>query len=913
MGIDRSYVVSLQDFAGVDYSSSLLNVADKRAVNIKNFLNINNNIQKRKGFTQKINIKNTKINGIWEFTASDNKNYVIAHAGTNLYILNFEDGIYGFSLINKGEIDTIEDKLSDAISNNNRLYIFCGDLVVVYHDGKEIKVKRVQDDVDTTIPTTTITITEEGSYISSRKALDDVNMMTKWRINSLKSHTLPPEKYEEDYIVNEKNPVVFYLDGAIHLDYLVGIENGQYINVNTPILTINYLDENGNAKTQEFSGTPAGQLINIRYEFKDSENNIIGILTNRIVTHDNSLVAPSYFPYKNAILYLYKDYIPITDAEDNITIKYDGSYGAGAEKINKCTICKVYGYGGNADTLFASGNVDYPNVVFHTNNTAKKDFKTLEENIIDFTYWSDLDYNILGTKNSAITSMEITGDGILCCLKNEAINEPNAYFIKAEYINATTYDGLSAGEGLLEVSFTATTGVFGESPFLNDKTFRNLNGDSIFISKNGLFGVSISSNLNSTQRFSYSRSRVVNNRLTKENLENSFAIVYDNKYWLGLKDTGTVYVFDGRFKFQLEDDLSSDFNYECFVLDNIYARGFAIIGNKLYYYTEKGGIFEYLDNSNTYYDTHIDQIDIGESTFDVTTQEVIWDEEFVDILIESKNEEGKLFISSLDKLSIVTDIYNQTFNVYSKEDDTNFHIQIIKGNEYKYTHKDIYKLGVYTLSGTLLGEIDISYNDTLPIGVYKCTLSGITVNDIINNESGIKLALTINDEYLYSEIDQENKNIITYWNNTEVKLFQPEVIPIAYSYFEFKKNVECYFETKLFNFGTSIFTKTISSLTLTGDFSLKSSCQFGYRTKNQFQEGFMFRYGDQTGIDYSNYDLTNIDYDPVKDFAMSFTMPTKIRNFNYIQFLFKNNENSNCVLSNLSIVYSQGQRKRGIH
>ena len=44
---------------------------------------------------------------------------------------------------------------------------------------------RVEDDVDTYIPTTTIGITEVDSGISARTALDDVNLLSSLRKNKL--------------------------------------------------------------------------------------------------------------------------------------------------------------------------------------------------------------------------------------------------------------------------------------------------------------------------------------------------------------------------------------------------------------------------------------------------------------------------------------------------------------------------------------------------------------------------------------------------------------------------------------------------------------------------------------------------------------------------------------------------------
>ena len=83
--------LQLDDFKGVDFSSSPLKVQTNRATEMSNFINEYGVNKKRNGWNELIRIKhngvNQKINGIYSFQI-DGEDIILVHAGKRFYKLN---------------------------------------------------------------------------------------------------------------------------------------------------------------------------------------------------------------------------------------------------------------------------------------------------------------------------------------------------------------------------------------------------------------------------------------------------------------------------------------------------------------------------------------------------------------------------------------------------------------------------------------------------------------------------------------------------------------------------------------------------------------------------------------------------------------------------------------------------------
>jgi hypothetical protein len=124
-----------------------------------------------------------------------------------------------------------------------------------------------------------------------------------------------------------------------------------------------------------------------------------------------------------------------------------------------------------------------------------------------------------------------------------------------------------------------------------------------------------------------------------------------------------------------------------------------------------------------------------------------------------------------------------------------------------------------------------------------------------------------------------------------------------------KLNIEAYYRTKPYNMGTTLYEKTVWSWSIVNDSGVASSTDVGYITSRK-QKGFNLVMDsnefETTGFDFSKVQFTNNEapYVYVKNRILA--------NITFIEFVFKNDSDSNMVLSQFSLLYSQSQFTRGV-
>ena len=191
--------LQLSDFKGVDFSSSALSVRRDRASNMRNFINEYGVNKKRNGWNELIKIKyggkSQRINGIFEYV-NGSRREVLVHAGRRFYRLVKSGGRYSVvditltSTYTPSKVDTakIKDQRSQAFFNKGRAYIIgCGDYLVygTWNEGASYELRRVANNTDTYIPTTTISIDNDSVSDDTRGSLADVNCLSSRRIKQL--------------------------------------------------------------------------------------------------------------------------------------------------------------------------------------------------------------------------------------------------------------------------------------------------------------------------------------------------------------------------------------------------------------------------------------------------------------------------------------------------------------------------------------------------------------------------------------------------------------------------------------------------------------------------------------------------------------------------------------------------------
>jgi hypothetical protein len=127
-------------------------------------------------------------------------------------------------------------------------------------------------------------------------------------------------------------------------------------------------------------------------------------------------------------------------------------------------------------------------------------------------------------------------------------------------------------------------------------------------------------------------------------------------------------------------------------------------------------------------------------------------------------------------------------------------------------------------------------------------------------------------------------------------------------YFEFIQPVSCLYVTPIFNLGSNIYSKNINQMIIVPDAVLDTEVEFGYETKTNVKYFSAFT---GTKFDFNNIDFDNFSFD-TEGFATAFIKRTRLKNVNFIRFIFKNSSKNNCKISNLTVVYEYGKKNKGV-
>lgn len=203
---------------------------------------------------------------------------------------------------------------------------------------------------------------------------------------------------------------------------------------------------------------------------------------------------------------------PLTVGQDNVIIQFRKTIDGYRDRINKCTLLEVFD-----NRVFFSGNLDYPNMLWHC---------SLE----DPTYCSDLDYYTEGVDDSKIKAL-VSGNNALWVMK-----EPSQSNTTVFYHNPTIDDSL--GKVYPSIHSSISIGCVSNGI--------NFNDDIVFFSERGLEG--ITGDVTTEQVLSH-RSTLIDNKLLNEtNYKNALLEEWEG-YLLIIIDNH-VYLADSRAMMQ---------------------------------------------------------------------------------------------------------------------------------------------------------------------------------------------------------------------------------------------------------------------------------------------------------------------------------------------------------------------------
>ena len=284
---------------------------------------------------------------------------------------------------------------------------------------------------------------------------------------------------------------------------------------------------------------------------------------------------------------------PVT-GEDNVKITAYRTVSGYADRINKCCIGTQYGLKGSMDRLFLSGNPDYINQDWFSDQN-------------DPTYFADTYYSSLGTSKSAIMGYSVINN-YLATHKDEM--ETDQFIVLREGVLADN-----------KPVFRSVNTLQGAGAIAKD-TVAYLSSEPLFLTRSGVYAITAQDITG--EKYGQNRSFYLNGKLLKESdLEKSFAFVYKDMYWLCVN--GVAYILDGLQPMQTDKSMPySTRQYAGFYRTNLPANCMWEKDGNLYFGSTDGRVCEFYSDS----DALVSYNDDGEKI------EAIW---------ETPDLDGKLF------------------------------------------------------------------------------------------------------------------------------------------------------------------------------------------------------------------------------------------------------------------------------
>jgi hypothetical protein len=271
---------------------------------------------------------------------------------------------------------------------------------------------------------------------------------------------------------------------------------------------------------------------------------------------------------------------PIT-GEDNVMIRASKTIQGYKERVARCTFGILYGVGGVSDRLFLSGNPDYPNWDFFS-----------EQN--DPSYFPDINYSVLGSKASAIVGYAIVNN-YLATFKDEYDTQRSVFIREGTFIKneATNID---------EPVFRIVNTLQGNGAIAT-YAFGNLQTEPLFLTREGIYAITPQDITG--KEYSQNRSFYLNGSLTKEeHLEDAIATVYKDQYILAVNNK--LYILDGLQATRTDRaEPYSTRQYAGFYCTNIPALTMWVEDQALWVGTEDGRMCRFetdIDNLESYND-----------------------------------------------------------------------------------------------------------------------------------------------------------------------------------------------------------------------------------------------------------------------------------------------------------------------
>lgn len=862
---ERSMV--LENFRGVDFTSSPLRVDPRRAVKCRNLLPYGGRNVKRRGWRQEHLFREycigagawipEPVRGMWWYVYSGEQketSFLLVHAGEKLYAARNGGA---FTVIRGLGMST---EISEAFAFGRRLYLVGhGEYLVfgTWDEGESFELRPVADDEDTYIPRTTIAINpttnEAGEAIEdTRRSLDAVNLLCSKRINCCMGR------------VRGEKDMTFWLDTAcadrndVRIEVETATEAGE---VKTEIWhTVGFdLEEFGQANVLDERGETVGSL-------EAAVNRAGGLRGARLV--------------------IKKDCPPPLEGRDNITVTFRHAgvdTAAEAAKIGKCRFGVMFGGGGNADRLFLSGNSEHPNVEFYSYWR-------------DPTYFPDNGYNAVGSDASAIVGYSRISDGMLAVFKEEGRGEPVIYYHTAE--DEPIYGDDERQLESMKFKLYTDAGNAGEG-MISRRASVDFYGDPLILSRNGVFGLSYKTNVETADRYAAERSRNVRDDLVTRDLSKACGAVWQNKYWLCVD--GVCYVADAGYTCKPAES-SSGYQYEWWYLDNVPASVMCVADGYLWFGTEDGRVCCFTSEREP----------VGADSFrDVTWEPIDDDATMVcdseDLTRLTVSDEVFRTIRVGDRIRIKSILFARwldpdAFTVVDGEIVLSDPDWVMNVREGMAVYADTVKMsGLSQMVQYTVGEVDRGR------GTFKLMDSDVYPVELA--DGGFRLGVPLMGRILHvTEVIPDVDDGLGGWIRvslyeggkplTMMRYGAEGVLGSVNGRLIHPDTVTAEWCTPALDLGANTRRKTLTRLTVATEPGHRGRVSFGYETREVSRQA-----AETVGM--GGLDLTALDFNEfsLSSFASSWTARVLERNVNYIMFRWASDEASDCRVDSITAQY----------
>lgn len=654
----------------------------------------------------------------------------------------------------------------------------------------------------------------------------------------------------------------------------------------------------------------------------------------------------------NAKVVLFDNYLPEIEGSSNVEITYP-YYGSNTpEDINNCHFGVLFGANNAKNRLFLSGNPNIGNADWHSSEPNYTDYEEVGiKSNGNFTYFSDASIMYYGETDNDIIGYEVVSNDKLLVLKNESDKEKTVYFRNPTVVKALNAAGQEelglSGESLYQEEFSLTKGnnsVAGVSP----KTIVNFNGDTLFLEKNKqIVGLDVAGIIGDNQRYANTRSKYIDGLLQKVDLSDSILWTNNSYLFLTIKDVGLLVT---NFKTYDHDTRQ----YEWFLLTSENPTTFLEKDDVIYFANDKGRLFRYNKNyedvKKIYSDLTLNYS--SENGYLVVSDNVIkeildtkyiddygdekyWNFYFKPLTHENDDYKEKIFyhvafmsnLSSDEKADIYIDNENGCL--------------CVKDSSLVLTENTIYCLNSYFDGRQETSGIAYSGSPSISFGrkikVEQLVFDGDTtyfekykMYQLIDNEweeidlellqaAELCCCVETNEVYVAGFYDRKaqtpygeaNYLVLSNSEGKVVKLVQygdQEINQIFKAELRSYRNVEAFYITAPFIFGSLDSYKTVYSYTITNDTGIPSELEVAYASNKlplveMKKMSYISLTKESLGINLGDLNFSKIDLDKTV-VPRTYTRHRVLPRQKFMCFAFRNYNNTNAVLSSMSVTYA---------